>query len=89
MSDEATKRTILIEVGEHQCLTCTRCSTTFARVHPACPSCSQEFRARAENERLRKVVESIPLPSTDDAGVYFDLYERAQTALVPADEAKR
>ncbi len=46
----------LVAVGEHECVTCHRCACTFARVHPACPRCSQEARglvalAKAEQER--------------------------------------
>jgi hypothetical protein len=40
----------LIDVGEHECVTCTRCATTFAKVHPACPECT----AQDEIERLRE-----------------------------------
>lgn len=28
----------------HACVTCTRCSTTFAAVHPACPACAARER---------------------------------------------
>lgn len=29
----------LIPVGKHECVTCRRCATTFAAVHPECPAC--------------------------------------------------
>src|SRR5215471_10407359 len=29
-----------IPVGKHECVTCLRCATTYAAVHPACPRCS-------------------------------------------------
>jgi len=50
------QRTILVKVGSHECVTCQRCATTFAAVHPACPSCSQEFRFRADNDWLRRLI---------------------------------
>ncbi len=51
----------LVAVGEHECVTCHRCACTFARVHPACPRCSQEARglvalAKAEQELNRAEV---------------------------------
>lgn len=43
----------LVHVGERECVTCTRCATTFAAVHPACPYCSADRRRNNEIERLR------------------------------------
>ena len=51
------QRTVLVRVGEHECVTCERCATTFAVVHPACPSCSQEFRLRQELVECRDRLE--------------------------------
>jgi hypothetical protein len=41
-----------IDVGEHECVTCPRCATTYAKVHPACPRCSSAARAVAAETAL-------------------------------------
>jgi hypothetical protein len=56
MRDKVISTTVLMRVGKHECVTCQRCACTFAAVHPACPRCSEEFRKRAEVERLRERV---------------------------------
>ena len=49
---ESNPSSRLIAVGLHECVTCLRCATTFAAVHPACPYCS----AREEIERYRRAL---------------------------------
>lgn len=86
MEAEQIKRTILVEVGPHECVTCQRCATTFARVHPACPSCSQEFRVQSENERMREVAEDL-IHLLEGAQMHA-LARGYRAKLPPADEAK-
>lgn len=40
--------TRLIRVGEHECFTCTKCSTTFGIIHSVCPVCALEWRVKNE-----------------------------------------
>jgi len=57
----------LLDVGEHECVTCPRCACTFAKVHPACPRCSVEAQlvqverksSDAINEHLRLRIATI------------------------------
>lgn len=51
MADPLITEARLIPVGSHECVTCERCATTFAAVHPACPSCVQR-QARQDAEKV-------------------------------------
>lgn len=63
----------LVAVGMHACVTCTRCSTTFAAVHPACPRCSARSR--------RPGAGRFTLVAGDDAYVTsWDTWEEAAIA---------
>ena len=42
----------LLPIGEHECVTCTRCALSFAAAHPACPRCAQAWRGEQDLARL-------------------------------------
>lgn len=45
----------LVAVGQHECVTCVSCATTFAFIHAACPRCVQDARV----ETLREALEAL------------------------------
>jgi hypothetical protein len=62
-----------VDVGMHECVTCTRCATTYARVHPACPSCSMETRLGTLGELLDEIHTSVQGEAVDDALAYVEM----------------
>ena len=67
----------LVNVGEYECVTCTRCATTFAIVHPTCPRCVMQAEAAWLRHELEKAEEKLAQGDNEVTAIYDRLMERA------------